>query len=271
MISGRLAGSTAISVRLGAGPPPPPLAPPATRIIAALSAVGADALLILRPVADMVTLVSDNVSVLTNEGTLGSSFSAVQGNPTFQPPWNATGINGRPCLDLSSGSTGLRVATPSVDLSSYGFVALFAIFQDPSAIAAETPFGSGAGGVIAGSMAIFTGWTALGSIGTRGGNQWVYSAATYPMTTPAVVTATLDGSTNKRRIRHASTDVTASFSEAGSSYTFGNLVFTAGNGGSSGVNFTGLLGPMVLAASSTAIDGSVLTEVETIMAEDWGL
>src|SRR5690606_8481992 len=136
----------------------------------------------------------------------GSGGDATQATGTARPAYNATASNGLPVSTLDGGD---YLVTPGIDLSGATAAVLMILISDADT-AGKIPVEWGTTGSVstAGGIAIITndgGAGGLGAYGRRDASASIArSAASYPMTSPAVVTGTWDLAleTNETEIRH---------------------------------------------------------------------
>lgn len=229
---------------------------------------------LVRRTAIDLSLVATAVETWINHGT-GSDATEASG--TERPTYSATALNSLPGLTFDGGD---HLETSAIDGSTYTAAALMCLFSD-SDTAQRYQAGWGDFGAT-GATAKITLTTNAGSAATlecvgrhTAAFSQARSAASFAMSTPAVVTGTYDTAlaTNETTIRHAGVDVTNT--RPSNSNTSGNfcneLVRIGGKVGASPAPFTGAMSACVLAAGTSAVPTSTLAEVEAMLAAAWGL
>lgn len=221
------------------------------------------------------TLIGGGLATWINHGT---GADATQGNAAARPTFSATAINGLPGFTADGGDS---VVAPSINSGASTAHAMIALFSDTDTanrfVAAYGPIldttmilNTNAG--VAGTLDLFAdGFPGAPSLITR-----ARSAASYPMTVPAVVTGLWDAglTTNETSIRHAGIDVTDSRPN-NSNNTAGVgtqdlTIFARAEGG----GMTGAMSAFVLLSGTGPITGATLTgiaTIESLLAAYWGL
>lgn len=224
--------------------------------------------LFLARLADVTLETGDRVSNWVNQGTGGD---AVQATDASRPTWNATGLNSLPSLDHDGGDSMLTAAIDSTTATAY---VLLILFTD-SDTAAKFPcsFGEIAAGM---GISVKTNNTA-GTVGCQTKNtatSRVDSAASFPMTSGAVVTGTWDTglATNETEVRHAGVNVSSTRAVNGNNTAgAGSQAITIGAREGPTGNMTGAIAAVVLAWGTTTIPTTELALVETLLKNEWGV
>ena len=264
---GRRHGFRGVGGGGGAAAPEPSLE---EQIIAEFTAVSwtVPALFLAR--AEDVTLSSGRVTTWAN---LGTGSDATQGTDGARPTWNATGLNSLPTLTFDGGDT---LATGTYDLTGPA-QAVIVLFRDTAA-GAMTVLDYGNVSFVVRTNLVASGLRAQGNVS---GNNIVDSAGSFPMTDPAVVTATFDtalsgAGVHETEIRHGGANVSnawaATTDNAETTMTGKSLLIGALTGP---VSFlTGAISALVHVSGTGPISGAVLTAIanaEALIAEAWGL
>lgn len=221
-----------------------------------------------------VTLVSvTHVAAVLHRGAGGSD--AAQSADAARPTYSATAVNGLPGMTLDGGDA---LVTGAIDSGAATAYALLVLMSD-SDTAARFPmsFGditSGAG------LAVKTN-NAAGGIGAQalagGATSRAESAASYPLASPALITATLDTglSVDCTEIRHNGVNVTSTRPVNGNpTGSIGSAVATIGARQGPANNITGAIGDAWLLWHSGAWSGAKLTalaEIEALILAAKGL
>lgn len=213
----------------------------------------------------------------------GRGNNATQGTGTARPTYSATAINSKPGMTLDGGD---HLATGAIDTGSDVAYALIEVFSD-SDTAGRCPAAFGDHSADR-QFGVYTNLGSAGTLGVYGDatagagvtSSEARSAASFAMSTPAVVTATWDTTlgTNETEIRHASTNVTNSRPTNGNNTAgVGSQSLTVGGriaDGSPSLQITGAIGALVLLGRTSTISAAALTaiaDIEALLAADKGL
>lgn len=262
--------ATGTTVVYGAKVSDPRLTDLATQIVGMFAAANFPARFVglIRGESD-VSLADGKVETLLDRS--GGDKHATQATGTARPTYSATAINGLPGITLDGGD---YLVTPDIDLSGATAAVLMILMSDADT-AGKIPVEWGTTGSVstAGGIAIITNDGGAGGLSAYGRRNSAASsarsAASYPMTSPAVVTATWDLAlaSDETEIRHGGVNVTLTRPGSGNNTgTLGSAKLSIGarDGGTSGM--TGAIGAVILAAGETAIPVSTVAYVEAMLA-----
>ena len=201
----------------------------------------------------------------------GLGNHATQATSTKRSAYSATAANGLPGMMFDGGDV---LVTPAIATGAASAGVVIALFQDASA-GTMFPVVWGAYGVD--MLAIALNIVAGGDLSARNviasTSLFARSAASYPMTTPAVVTSTWDSAqANESEIRHASVNVTSSASGAGAGTTLGTqALHIGGRDAAPNTPFTGALCALVCASGTGPIPLTQVAAIEALLAAQQGL
>jgi hypothetical protein len=239
--------------------------PLATTIINAFGGAGWVVPFLYLARADLVDAAS--VGTWTN---LGTGPNATQGTGAQKPTFNASVLNGGPALSFDGGDI---LSTTSIDLSAYTAVACLVVMQDSDTSNSQVCEFTGDVNAVDGGfvLAVNNGATDDLMFGQGIPLGFVRSAASFPMTSPAVVTGTADRTlaSNENTIRHNGVDVSSAHTSSNTSggYANSNLFIGARTGL---VNtLTGDLGALVIAFGTTSPPTDAISTSEQALRAEW--